>query len=535
MKSLNVQSVVRRIGVAAYIFGALLHQADAQQPAPIARPNVLMIVADDMNWNSPGSFGGSPEGITPNIDRLANEGMRFWHAYVNVAVCTPSRSVMLTGLYPQRSGVEGFQQIRAGTPTLPAILSQAGYLTGTVGKPLGQQETFRWSVTYRWQGAGDEDMWGRDPAVYRRFTKSFLDMAKASGQPFFLMANSHDPHRPFANSASESRRFDRPNYERAEPSRTYSPDEVTVPGFLPDLRDVRREITDYSSSVRRFDDTVGVILDELRLAGYEENTIVILLSDHGMPFPFAKSNSYLHSTRTPLIVRWPGRVQPGTVDREHMVSTIDLTPTILAAVEVPANRWTTLGARSSSLSEAEATRFDGRSFLPILDGERQDGRDHVFTQFNHIHGRRPYPMRSVLTKRMAYIFNPWSDGRRDYRAEPLSGLTFQAMQQAAGDDEAIANRVRHLQYRTVEELYDLTVDPDCVNNVLNKAKYRTELTALRERLRQWMIDTNDSALSAFEERDSATALEDFMKRYLNRAQREMEQRKIYEEGTGYRF
>jgi N-sulfoglucosamine sulfohydrolase len=204
MKPFNVQTAVRRIGLAAYIFGALLHHADAQQPAPIARPNVLMIVADDMNWNSPGSFGGSPENITPNIDRLANEGMRFWHAYVNVAVCTPSRSVMLTGLYPQRSGVAGFQQIRAGTPALPAILSQVGYLTGTVGKPLGQQETFRWSVTYRWEGAGDEDMWGRDPAVYRRFTKSFLDMAKASGQPFFLIANSHDSHRLSAVSTTPS-------------------------------------------------------------------------------------------------------------------------------------------------------------------------------------------------------------------------------------------------------------------------------------------------------------------------------------------
>ena len=102
-----------------------------------------------MNWDSPGCFGGAAPDITPHIDRLATEGIRFEHAYVNIAVCTPSRSVMLTGLYPHNSGAEGFQRIRSGTPTLPAILTEAGYLCGTVGKPLRQQDVFHWSVNYR--------------------------------------------------------------------------------------------------------------------------------------------------------------------------------------------------------------------------------------------------------------------------------------------------------------------------------------------------------------------------------------------------
>ena len=120
--------------------------------------------------------------------------MRFNHAYVNVSICTPSRSVMLTGLYAQNNGVEGFQRIKPGTPTLPALLNEAGYLCGIIGKPLRQQELFRWSVTYRWQGTGDENRWGRDPAIFRRFAKKFFAMARNSNQPFFLMANSHDPH-----------------------------------------------------------------------------------------------------------------------------------------------------------------------------------------------------------------------------------------------------------------------------------------------------------------------------------------------------
>ena len=117
-------------------------QVQAQLAAPVKRPNVLLIVADDMNWDTPGCFGGAAPDITPNIDKLASEGMRFWHAYVNVSICTPSRSVMLTGLYPHNNGAEGFQRIHPGTPTLPSILNEAGYICGTVGKPLSQEELF---------------------------------------------------------------------------------------------------------------------------------------------------------------------------------------------------------------------------------------------------------------------------------------------------------------------------------------------------------------------------------------------------------
>ncbi|MEE2705826.1 MAG: sulfatase [Planctomycetota bacterium] len=524
-----------RVSCVTVVFVSLaFSNADAQQPPPVKRPNVLLIVADDMHWNSPGCFGGTVEAVTPSIDRLADEGMRFWHAHVNVAVCTPSRSVMLTGLYPQHSGAEGFQRIRPGTPTLPAILNQAGYLTGTIGKPLGQQELFRWSVSYRWQGAGDENRWGRDPATYRRFTRSFLEMAKTSGQPFFLMASSHDPHRPFGGGAVARGRPGKAHDERAKPSRIYQPTEVTVPGFLPDIPDVRREVAEYFSSVRRFDDTVGAILDELHKSGFDNNTIVVFLSDHGMPFPFAKTNCYPQSTRTPLIVRWPGQVKPGEVDREHMVSGIDLLPTILEAVKVPANRWTTSygGAAPPQLRK---TPFDGRSFLPILQGQKQAGRDCVFTQFNHIHGRQPYPMRCVLTKHAAYIFNPWSNGSRTYRAEPLSGRSYRAMKQAGGKDDTIAARVRHLEQRTVEELYDRKTDPDCLKNRVGSADYQQHLSELRSRLRAWLAETKDSTLPAFDRRNDAAALEQFMQRYLERAQRQMQQRRIYEEANGYRF
>ena len=116
-------------------------QVQAQLAAPVKRPNVLLIVADDMNWDTPGCFGGAAGDITPNIDKLASGGMRFRHAYVNVSICTPSRSVMLTGLYSHNNGAEGFQRIHPGIPTLPSILNAGGYICGTIGKPLSQEET----------------------------------------------------------------------------------------------------------------------------------------------------------------------------------------------------------------------------------------------------------------------------------------------------------------------------------------------------------------------------------------------------------
>ena len=498
---------------------ALTSSLLAQQMAPPKkRPNVLMIVADDMNWDTPGCFGGAAPDITPNIDRLAAEGIRFMHAYVNVSICTPSRSVILTGLYPSNNGAEGFQRIRPGTETLPAVLNKAGYLCGIIGKPLRQQELFRWSVTYRWQGVGDEDLWGRDPDIYCRFTKDFFAMAKTSKQPFFLMANSHDPHEPFAGGKAT-----RPYEERAPASRTFTAEEVRVPSFLPDLPAIRRELATYCTSVRRLDDMVGGILDELAEAQLVEDTIVIFLSDNGMPFPGAKFNCYPDSVRTPLIIRYPGKVKKALIDREHMISAVDLQPTILEAVGLP------------------VMPSDGRSFLPLLSGQTQPNRDCVFAQFYHIHGDDALPMRSVLTKELAYVFNPWSNGER--RFGRLGEHTFQAMQQAAKTDVGIATRIHHLVFRTVEEFYDLHSDPGCLVNLLGADRsknaladaHKKNLHDLRAKLRAWMVRVGDPALHAFDNRQQPDVLERFLQNYRKQAAEEVEALKPYEKQQDYRF
>ena len=193
---------------------------------------------------------------------------------------------------------------------------------------------------------------GRDPAIYGRCAKQFMQRAAEANRPFFLMANSHDPHRPFSGSDQERARFR--NAVVTKPSRTYSPTEVAVPGFLPDLPDVRREIAEYYSSVRRCDDTVGALLTALAESGQQDRTLVMFLSDHGMPLPFAKTNCYLPSTRTPCIVRWPGKLRPGRVEGEHFDSGLDLMPALLAAAELPLPKG-----------------MDGRSFLPRIAWSRR--------------------------------------------------------------------------------------------------------------------------------------------------------------------
>ena len=454
------------------------------------RPNVLLITADDMNWDSPACFGGGTPDITPNIDRLASRGMRFMHAHVTIAVCQPCRSVLMTGRYPHRNGAEGFEPIDLDVPTLQEHLQKGGYLNGILGKVghLAPPAKYPWDMAHDMGQLG----MGRDPDIYYEFASQFLSRAANEDKPFFLMANSHDPHRPFHGSQQEQNKWKKQRDQIPAPSRVYEPDEIDVPGFLPDIPDVRKEIAEYCCSVKRCDDTVGAVLRALDESGLADNTLVMFLSDHGMALPFAKTNCYLHSTRTPWIAAWPDRIKPGAVDDKHFISTIDYMPTILDAAGLPG-----------------PGGMDGFSFLPVLLGKSQEGRDTVFTQFHQTSGRNRYPMRCVQDRRFGYIFNTWADGKRVFRNESQSGRTFKAMQAAARKDDQIAERVKLFQYRVVEEFYDFKNDPDALHNLVDDPQYAGPLNHMRSLLEQYMKQTGDVALKAFRNRNSPEALTKF--------------------------
>ena len=478
----------------------------AETEPPKKRPNILLITADDLNCDSLGVYGCKTPDITPNIDRLASQGMRFEHAHVTIAVCQPCRGVLATGMYPHRSGIEGFQRLPVGKQELPLVtekLRAGGYLNGILGKVghSSPKTSFKWDMSCDMPQLGK----GRDPKLYAKYAKEFFLRARTEGKPFYLMANSHDPHRPFSGSDQEAGM--RRSGKITPPSRTYKPGEISVPAFLPDIPDVRREIAEYYSSVKRCDDTVGALLAAMEESGQADNTLVMFLSDHGMALPFAKTNCYLHSTRTPWIVRWPGVVKGPTVDRTHFISCIDFMPTALEAAGLP-----------------KTNALDGVSFLSILKGQEQVGRDKVFTQFHQTAGRKRYPMRTVQDKRFGYIFNPWSDGDTIFKNESQSGRSFKAMRAAAAGDPKIAARVKLFQYRVVEEFYDFQEDPDALNNLIDNAEYKQQIDKMRAELLKWMIATEDPAREALVKRDSPEALAKFMTEQ-NKKARNMPRRK----------
>ncbi|MDA7881085.1 sulfatase [Akkermansiaceae bacterium] len=461
------------------LFLAALVRTNAAEPPT----NFLLITVDDMSSDSVGVFGNPIPGITPNIDRLASEGLRFEHGHVTVAICQPCRAVWMTGRYPHNSGAFGFDQIRADVPTLPEALQKAGYRTGLMAKHghvvPSRAAAFDEIVAARELGNG------RSPELFGKRAARFFAAAKKEGKPFFLMANSQDPHRPFIGSQQEeaARKRDKKNKSHQygggfpDDEVIYDPNKIPFPGFLPDLPDIRLELAQYYSSVHRADAITGAVLKALDDAGLRENTLVMFLSDHGMPLPFAKTNCWHHSTHTPWIVRWPGKVKAGAHDKKHVIGGIDLTPTVLEALGLPA------------LDGA-----DGRSFLPILSGQEQDKRDFTFAHINTIASKRAYTMRAVVGRDHRYIWNGWHDGKTTFKNESLSGLSWKAMTKAAAQHSQIAKRVEFYAKRVPEEFYHAKKDPDSLQNLIHQPEQKEQIAQLKNLLRQHMKGTNDPQL-----------------------------------------
>lgn len=443
------------------------------------RPNILLITADDMDAGSPSSFGG-PAGITPNLDRLADEGIRFARAHVVAAVCQPSRSAIMTGLVPHRNGAEGFEPINDGVTLLTELLSAEGYELGILGKVghIAPVERFGWNFVRQMEQLG----LGRDPAKYASATAEFLN--QAGDKPWFLMANAHDPHRPFHGSADEAAKWsEEARSAIPAPSQTYDAADAVPPGFLPDLDGVRSEYAQYLASVRRCDDVVGAVLGALDASGHGEHTLVIFLSDNGMAFPFAKANCYLRSTLTPLIMRWPGHIAPGTVDDHSLVSSLDFFPTITGILGLPAD-----------------DDLDGLPLQGLLEEGRELGRDTMFTVFHETSGKKRFEMRCAQDRRFGYIWNQWAGSGRTYKAENMDGLSWPAMTAAAQTSAEVAGRTEFYLHRAAEELYDLTVDPNGLRNLADDPDHADVIADFRQRVGRWMAEHGDPQTKTFTNR-----------------------------------
>ena len=467
--------------------------------------NVLLITVDDMNYDSMGCMGCAVPDITPNIDRLAGEGELCENSYVAIGVCQPSRSVMLTGRYPHRNGARGFEEIDFCVTTLTEQLRKHGYLNGIIGKVdhVEPREKFAWDFIVKTLSPAEN--WGRDPEKMYEHTREFIQKAKAEQRPFFLMANSHDPHRPFAGSEFETPQYlvhsgKQVPYDPAEEqhgeyyrgkyvksSRYYEANEVSVPGFLPDLPDVHKEVADYYSSVHRADEAVGRILDALDDEDMRHNTLVVYLSDNGAALPFSKANCYVNSTKSPFIFRLPGVIPQG-VRTKALISSIDCTPTILDFLDLPLIEGT-----------------DGKSLRSVLTCNTQYQYDTIYTQFfktasNPVTKKaRHFPMRCVQNTRYSYIYNSWANTGIPFLNESTSGLTFNAMKEAAKENDEIKQRVDFFLYRTKEEFYDIETDPQCLHNLMEEEEFLPLINSYRQKLFEYMTASHDALVDLFKQ------------------------------------
>lgn len=451
-------------------------------PADSAPLNILLFTADDLHRDSLGCYGSPVEAITPNLDRFAREGMRFDNAHVNTAICEPSRKILASGLYGFNSGSIGFMKVRENVPIIHDILGEADYLTGVIGKLRHSTP----KVSYEWDYAfGRRDMGdGRNPTIYYERSLAFFDLCQEAGKPFYFMVNSEDPHLPWYNPEIG------PVRGAEAPTRLYSPDEFPVPDHLPDIPGVRKALANYYNSTKRMDDTFGKVMQALDESGMRENTLIVYLSDNGIPTPFSKCNTFLASTRTPFLVQWPGVVKPGSINGS-LISSVDFAPTILEALALPA-----------------LPQTDGRSLVSLFKNPASDsGKSSIFTQVDSKIDGAAIPMRCVQNKKFGYIYNMWH--RDDYYYRNNNEVdVMKAMEEAAENDPAIRARIMQYRYRSLEELYDLENDPGCLNNLVTSPEYRSVLNSLRETMEATMQTSGDPLLKAFQNRNDKSIVQE---------------------------
>jgi arylsulfatase A-like enzyme len=440
--------------------------AEAPRLSAAERPNILYIMADDHAAHAISAYG-SKINKTPQLDRIAKEGMRFTNCFVTNSICTPSRAVILTGKYSHINGVPVFNRFDGGQPHLAKYLQAAGYHTGMIGKwHLGSDPT---GFTY-WNILPGQGVY-HNPVLIEMGTRKkhagyatdiIADLSlkflkeRPKDKPFFLMCHHKAPHRPWDPDEKHRKQWENvqvpepPSFNDDYATRSDAAREATM-RIDRDLtaRDVKvkpppglkglalkrwlyqRYMRDYLACVASVDDNVGRLLDYLDKSGLAKNTIVIYTSDQGFFLGdhnwYDKRFMYEESLRMPFLIRWPGQVRPGTVN-DGMVLNVDFAPTLLAAagLKVPAD-------------------MQGRSFVPLLKGERpKDWRTSMYYRYYH------YPMH--------------------HRVQPHYG-------------------VRTLRYKLIYfnkikqwELFDLQTDPRELKNVYAAPAYTETVKELKKEL-----------------------------------------------------
>lgn len=445
-----------------------------------SKPNILLILSDDHSVPHVGCYGNADflkYNITPNLDAFAAEGMRFDRAYTAAPQCAPSRISIFASQSPVKLGVTRFAQpARADVPFFTDVLRDNGYWVGLDGRHQHldgrNREAAHIDEVLIREGMRNLDT-RFDHFVRAARTRGEdlekVDQTVASalksvpeGKPFFLYFGFNQPHRKFG-----------PEHDGIDPS------ELTLPPDWPDTPEVREDYARFIDDVRELDYGFGKIMDWLDSQGLRENTLVVFMGDNGEALLRGKGTLLDRGTHVPLIIRWPGKVQSGSVS-DSLISGIDLAPTFLEAA----------GA-------AIPEEMDGVSFFPELLGRSMNSRDYVYAERGWHWGPITRTdgldfSRSVTSRRYRLIYNVLPG--RSYTPVDMPGseawISIHAAR-AGGKLSELHERLYFQNPRPIVELYDLENDRYELNNLAASRDHTEVLDRLKKRLEAWMISQHD--------------------------------------------
>ena len=413
------------------------------------QPNIVFFIADDAGMDF-GCYGN--EFIkTPNIDKLAKEGLLCSNAFLTSPQCSPSRTSILSGMFAHTIGSEDLHHpMSPGTKLLPYYLKQKGYYTGLLMKkhlgPIGESEG-----TKQFDHIGN----GRDDIAPQLF-REFLD--KTNNKPFFAWVAFFDPHRPYGDKNGVKKFHD--------------PDSVVVPPYMVNKEETRKDIAQYYDEIHRMDYNVGEMLKELEKRNLRDNTLIIFLSDNGMPFPRCKGTLYDYGIKTPLIFQWKGKVNVGAT-YDSLLSVIDLAPTILDVADIK-----------------KPKQMYGESIKEIFKDQMMKGREYVFSERNW-HDTDAH-IRGIRTERYSLIVNGYPELLYPIIGDYSKAGSWQDLLHAQGNNELNNFQKQLFEFpRYKVEFYDLKNDPYEVHNLIMKKDYNAIATELSNTLMKWEDETND--------------------------------------------
>jgi len=447
------------------VAGLLALAAAAWFPGPAggaAEPNFLFIIADDCTYRDIGCYGGQAH--TPNIDRLASQGVRFTHCFQAAPMCSPTRHNIYTGLYPVKSGAyPNHTFAKPGTKSVVHYLKPLGYRVALSGKRhIATPDVFPFEYL---PGGKNPDFEALD---------TFLANCRRGETPFCLFACSNEPHSP---------------WNKGDPSR-YDAEALELPPYFVDTAETRENLVRYLAEITYYDWQVGQCLALLDKHALAESTLVVVVSEQGSSFPFGKWTCYDTGLQSACIARWPGKIAPGTVS-DALIEYVDVLPTFVDAA----------GGTPDEV-------LDGKSLVPLLLGQTAEHKQHVFGEMTTrgiINGSEHFGIRSVRSRQFKYIWNftPETPFRN---ACTKSGI-FQSWREKAADDAVAAEKVRRYEHRPGEELYDVGRDPYEWTNLADNPEFAEVKAELRARLLAWMEANGDrgqqTELEAFEHQTRA--------------------------------